>query len=363
MPIRPVDSPPGPFDESGALERVGDQGVPCLGWRVEQVVDRDPTGEAARVAHRQRPRSFDGDADLSGERIVAVNESVGEQFAHGDLGVQRNPESEQAVVEFLLGIVRLDGLDEFDHYPQERCVQRTVGADGVVFVEHLEGNRMCRNEGLQHTRCAEQQCRAERDGTVDGPQAERRQQIDVREVGESHIAPGRGETSKTIQFMGIQILDRQPGQWPRRDVLATEESCPRLNLVRQHRQALRRAVHADGAPQVLPRGGRHDGCRLRHVHNHHVDVAARHHIDGDTDRRRRLVGDQSLEPAGVGHVAVTRPGADDPTGVVNADQEPASFPVGETHDSLGQFVVVDLGLELGGVCFAAGEEAFQSRFH
>ena len=53
VPERPVDAASDPLDESCSLERIGDEGVPSLWGRGQQVVDPDTGREPARIADRK----------------------------------------------------------------------------------------------------------------------------------------------------------------------------------------------------------------------------------------------------------------------------------------------------------------------
>ena len=66
--------------------------------------------------------------------------------------------------------------------------------------------------------------------------------------------------------------------------------------------------------------------------------------------------DQRLDSRRVGAVAVPRRRTDHPPSVVDADQQTAPAAVGQTHDRLDEFGVVDLFLELHRLGLTADEE-------
>ena len=62
---------------------------------------------------------------------------------------------------------------------------------------------MRRNEGPERAGRAEQQCGAKRQITVNGPESECGQKIEIGEFGENSVASTSCETPESVDFGGI----------------------------------------------------------------------------------------------------------------------------------------------------------------
>ena len=292
-----------------------------------------------------------------------MHEGVGDQLPDGDLGVEREPQPEEPVVDLLFGVVRRHCLGEFHHRTEQRDLDGAVGLDGVVLIERLEHDGMRRYEGPEHAGRPEQQRGAERQIAVDRPETESGQKIEIGEFGENSVTSARCEAPESVDFGGIEIGYRESGQRNRRQVPIPEQGRARLGFVGQHRKTLWLAVNVDRPAHVPPGGGRDQRSRLRHVDDHDIDTVEPLHGGRDTEGGRGSVGDQRLEPVAVGRLAVPGSSTDHCAVVGDAEQKPAAFPVGEAHDGLRELVVVDVALELDGIGFAASDEDLDAGFH
>lgn len=99
--------------------------------------------------------------------------------------------------------------------------------------------------------------------------------------------------------------------------------------MRTHWQALRVALHADRATQVLSGGGGYHEIASGHVDDEHVGPVQCHDFRRGRHGRLGPADDLRLNPGRVGDGTMPRLYADDLPGVSDADQDTAAFAVGQ----------------------------------
>ena len=179
-----------------------------------------------------------------------------------------------------------------------------------MLIQHLEHDRVGRHEGPKRARRTEHQHSAERQSSVDSPEAQCGQEVAIGESGKGGVAPGPGKAPETIEFGNVEGDGRQFGQGERRQVLQPQQGRTRLDFVRQHRKTLRLAVHIDRAADIPSGGGRNKRLGLRYANDHDIEIVQPLHRDGDGQRGRGIVRNQRLKSATLGLMTVTGSGSD-----------------------------------------------------